>query len=226
MAGLDGPRLPPRSGGPARRLVVLLHGVGADGSDLIGLAPILAEALPDAAFVAPDAPAPCDMAPFGRQWFSLQDRSPARLAAGVRAAAPAFRAFLEGELARLSLPASALALAGFSQGAMMALHTGLRMDDPPAAILAYSGALLESPESLAAEVVAAGRAPRPPVLLVHGEADGVVPVAASRAAEAALRGAGVPVEALYIPGLDHTIDETGLSAGVAALQRAFATPGA
>jgi phospholipase/carboxylesterase len=228
MAGLDGPRLPPRSGGPARHLVALLHGVGADGADLIGLAPVLAEALPDAAFVAPDAPFPCDMAPFGRQWFSLQDRSPARLAAGVRAAAPALQSFLEDELARLSLPASALALGGFSQGAMMALHTGLRMAGPPAAILAYSGALLASPESLAAEVVAARRSPLPPVLLVHGESDGVVPVAASRAAEAMLRGAGVPVESLYIPGLDHSIEEAGLAAGIAVLRRAFAAraPGA
>jgi len=220
MAGLDGPRLPPRSGGPARQLVALLHGVGADGSDLIGLAPVLADALPDAAFVAPDAPSPCDMAPFGRQWFSLQDRSPARLAAGIRAAAPALQAFLEEELARLSLPASALALAGFSQGAMMALHTGLRMAEPPAAVLAYSGALLESPESLAAAVGAA-RAPPPPVLIVHGESDGVVPVAAGRMAEAALRGAGVAVEALYIPGLDHSIDGAGLAAGVALLKRAL-----
>ena len=95
MAGLEGPRVGPRSGGPARRLVVLLHGVGADGADLIGFAPVLAESLPDAAFVAPDAPFPCDMAPFGRQWFSLQDRNPARLAAGVRAVEPALRAFLE-----------------------------------------------------------------------------------------------------------------------------------
>lgn len=221
MAGLDGPRLPPRSGKPARQLVVLLHGVGADGSDLIGLAPVLAEALPDVAFVAPDAPFPCDMAPFGRQWFSLQDRSTARLAAGVQAVAPTLMAFLEEELARLSLPASALALAGFSQGAMTALHIGLRLAEPPAAILAYSGALLEAPESLAAEVASA-RAPRPPVLLVHGEADGVVPVGASRMAEAALRGAGVPVEALYVPGLDHGIDDTGLVAGVATLRRAFA----
>jgi phospholipase/carboxylesterase len=220
MAGLDGPRLPPRSGEPARQLVVLLHGVGADGADLIGLAPVLAEALPDASFAAPDAPFPCDMAPFGRQWFSLQDRSPARLAAGVRAVAPALLAFLEEELARLSLPASALALAGFSQGAMTALHTGLRLAEPPAAILAYSGALLESPESLAAEVATARKPP--PVLLVHGESDGVVPVGASRMAEAALRGAGVPVEALYIPGLDHGIDQTGLAAGVATLRRAFA----
>lgn len=227
MVGLDGPRLPPRSGGPARQLVVLLHGVGADGADLIALAPAVAEALPDAAFVAPDAPFPCDMAPFGRQWFSLQDRSPARLAAGVRAVAPAVQAFLESELSRLGLPASALALAGFSQGAMTALHTGLGMASPPATILAYSGALL-SPESLAADLAAAGAAAPPPVLLVHGESDGVVPVGASRMAEAALRGAGVPVEALYIPGLDHGIDDTGLAAGVAVLRRVFAigAPGA
>lgn len=224
MAHLDGPRLPPRSGGPARQLVVLLHGVGADGADLIGFAPALAQALPGAAFAAPDAPFPCDMAPYGRQWFSLQDRSPARLLAGVRAVEPALRGFLEAELSRLGLPASALALAGFSQGAMAALHAGLRMAAPPAAILAYSGALLATPESLAAEAVARA-APPPPVLLVHGEADGVVPVGASRVAEATLRAAGVPVEALYIPGLAHTIDETGLAAGTAALRRAFA-PGA
>ncbi len=219
MAGLDGPRLPPRSGGPARRLVVMLHGVGADGSDLIGLAPFFAEAFPDAAFAAPDAPFPCDMAAFGRQWFSLQDRDPARLAAGVRAVEPTLRAFLREELERLALPAPAMALAGFSQGAMTALHTGLRMDEPPTAILAYSGALL-SPESLAADLAATGAAP-PTVLLVHGESDAVVPVAASRMAASALRGAGVPVEALYIPGLDHSIDEAGLAAGVAALRAAF-----
>jgi phospholipase/carboxylesterase len=218
VAELDGPRLPPRSGGRARQLVVLLHGVGADGADLIGFAPALAQALPDAAFVAPDAPSPCDMADFGRQWFSLQDRSPARLAAGVRAAEPVLRAFLESELSRLSLPASALALVGFSQGAMTALHTGLRMAEAPAAILAYSGALL-APESLPAEIASR---PPPPVLLVHGEWDGVVPVGASRAAEVMLRAAGVPVEALYVAGLDHTIDDTGLAAGIAALRRAFA----
>ena len=220
MTGLDGPRLPPRSSGPARRLVVLLHGVGADGSDLIGLAPFFAEAFPDAAFAAPDAPFPCDMAAFGRQWFSLQDRDPARLAAGMRAVEPVVRAFLRDELQRLALPASALALVGFSQGAMTALHTGLRMAEPPAAILAYSGALL-SPESLVADRAATGAA-APPVLLVHGESDGVVPVAASRLAESALRAAGIPVEALYIPGLDHSIDGAGLAAGTAALSAAFA----
>jgi phospholipase/carboxylesterase len=215
MAQLLGPRFGPKAGGAARQLVVLLHGVGADGADLIGLAPAWATALPHAAFVAPDAPEPCDMAPYGRQWFSLQDRSPARLAAEVRRAAPVLDDFLEAELARLGLGADALALAGFSQGAMMGLFTGLRRPHAPAAILAYSGALA-APEMLAVEIKS-----RPPVLVVHGEADDIVPVAAGRAAEQALRAAGVPVEALYCPGLAHGIDEPGLAAGLRVLRAGF-----
>ena len=194
----------------------MLHGVGADGADLIGLADIWGRALPEAAFVAPDAPFPCDMAPYGRQWFSLQDRDPARMAAGVATAAPQVEAFLRAELDRLGLPPSALALMGFSQGAMTSLHAGLRGGVPPAAILAYSGALL-APDTLAAEI-----RQKPPVLLVHGEADGVVPAWASRFAESALQEAGVPVEALFLPQLDHGIEEQGLAAGARLLQRAFA----
>ncbi|NOG69144.1 alpha/beta hydrolase [Roseicella sp. DB1501] len=218
MVQLSGPRFGPLSKGPAQQLVVVLHGLGADGQDLIELAPHWAKALPDAAFVAPDAPDPCDMGPYGRQWFSLQDRQPARMAAGARAARGALDAFLDAELARLSLPGSALALAGFSQGCMMALYAGLRRAVPPAAILGYSGALV-APETLAAEMTG-----RPPVLLVHGEADDVVPAAASRAAESALRAAGVPVEALYRPGLAHSIDIVGIEAGARALKAAFAGP--
>jgi len=216
MAQLNGPRFGPKAGGAARQLVVLLHGLGADGSDLIELAPAWAEALPHAAFVAPDAPDPCDMAPYGRQWFSLQDRAPDRIAAGVRRAAPMLDAFLDAELARPGLDAGALALVGFSQGAMMALFTGLRRPVAPAAILAYSGALV-APESLVAEIAC-----RPPVLVVHGEADDIVPVAAGRGAEQALRAAGVPVEALYCPGLAHGIDQAGLAAGLRTLQNGFA----
>ena len=116
---LSGPELPPRAGGPPRQLVVLLHGVGADGNDLIGLAPALAERLPHAAFVAPDAPEPCDMAPYGRQWFSLRDRRPTALLAGAAASAPRLDAFLDRALARQGLAHHQLALLGFSQGTMM-----------------------------------------------------------------------------------------------------------
>ncbi|WP_135469879.1 alpha/beta hydrolase [Crenalkalicoccus roseus] len=216
MPRLEGPRFGPVAGGAPRQLVVLLHGVGADGADLIGLAPRWAETLPHAAFLAPDAPMPCDMAGFGRQWFSLADRDPERLAQGVRGVAPVVEALLRAELGRLGLPASALALMGFSQGAMTALHVGLRGGVSPAVILAYSGALL-APQRLAAEIRA-----RPPVLLVHGEADEVVPAWAGRFAESALREAGVPVESLFLPGLGHGVDEAGLAAGARMLRRAFA----
>ncbi len=213
------PRVAPKLG-PARQLIVLLHGVGADGHDLIDLAASWAPALPHAAFISPDAPEPYDMIPpgvahHGRQWFSLADRTPAVLEAGVAAARRPLDAVLDAELARLGLPPDAYALMGFSQGAMTALYVGLRRSTPPRAILAFSGALL-APQRLA-EATA-----RPPVLLVHGEADEVVPVAASRAAEQALRAAGVPVDALYVPRLGHGIDPSGLSAGGLFLQRAFA----
>jgi phospholipase/carboxylesterase len=215
MAQLDGLRFGPQSGRPPAQLVVLCHGVGADGHDLIDLGPLWSHALPDAVFVAPHAPAPHDAAPHGRQWFSVADRTPSVMEAGLRASVPALNRFVDAELARLGLPADAYALMGFSQGAMMALFTGLRRDPPPRAILAFSGALL-APDRLAAELRG-----RPPVLLVHGEADDVVPAALSRAAEAALRAARVPVEALYIPKLGHALDDVGLSTGALFLQKAF-----
>ena len=216
MAELDGPRWGPASGGAPKQLVVLCHGLGADGYDLIDLAPTWARALPDAAFAAPDAPDPCDLGPTGRQWWSVADRSPPVVEAGVRRAATFLNPFLDAELARLGLPPEAYALMGFSQGAMTALFTGLRRATAPRAILAFSGALI-APGSLAAELTH-----RPPVLLVHGEADEVVAVERSREAETALRAAGVPVEATYVPRLGHGIDDTGLAMGALTLQRGFA----
>ena len=208
---LDGPRWGPASGGPAKQLVVLLHGLGADGHDLIDLAPGWGEALPDAAFVAPDAPFPCDLAPYGRQWFSVQDRTPATIIAGVGAAMAPLNAFLDAELARLGLPGAALALMGFSQGAMMTLAAGLRRSPAPAA--AYSGRIaFPLPEDLSAA---------PPVLLAHGLADEVVPAAGSREAESALRAKGVDVQAVYSPRLGHGLDDAGMEAGLSLLQRAF-----
>ena len=141
------------------------------------------------------------------------------MAAGAAAARPLLDAFIDAELARLGLPPTAYAMAGFSQGAMMVLYAGLRRTAAPKAILAYSGALI-APGDLA------NRANNAPVLLVHGEADTVVPPMRSRAAESELRAAGVPVQAVFTPGLGHGIDAAGLAKGIAALQRAFGTTAA
>jgi phospholipase/carboxylesterase len=206
---LDGPRHGPGEG--ARALVVFLHGLGADGNDLISLAPLLEPLLPGSAFVSPHAPFPCDMAPMGRQWFSLQDRDADVLLAGVRAVAPSLDAFLDAELARHGLGDDRLALVGFSQGTMTALHTALRRPRPCALVVGYSGALLK-PEILGEEI-----ASRPPVLLVHGDADPVVPFEAMPLAEEAMQLNGVPVAAYRRPGLAHGIDQEGLQLGAAAL---------
>jgi len=216
MAELDGPRWGPASKGASTSIVFLLHGVGADGHDLIDLAPRWSQAVPDALFVAPHGPSPYQGAAFGRQWFDLTDRTPARMEAGLRAAVPALDAMIARECAAAGLPESHVMLMGFSQGAMTALFCGLRRATPPAAILAFSGLLL-SPETLGAEMRG-----RPPVLLVHGEADEVVPAAGSHRAERELRDAGVPVEAVYSPRLAHGIDDAGLAAGALFLQRAAA----
>ncbi len=212
MRALDGPRWGPASGNTPRQLVVLAHGLGADGHDLIDLGHSWAKALPDALFVAPDAPEPNDASAFGRQWFDLWDRSPPQLAASVAVAAADLIGFIDGELDRLHLPADAVALMGFSQGAMVSLHAGLHRAVPPRAILAYAGALLAPPPPTGT---------RPPVLLVHGEADGVVPSGASIDAAATLRAARVAVDLLTIPGLGHGLDDEGLSVGALFLQRAF-----
>ncbi len=142
---LDGPRLEPQAGGAARRLVVFLHGYGADGRDLIEIGRAWQPLMPDCAFVSPNAPEPCGQAPVGRQWFALTFRDPDERWIGVNKAAPVLERFLDAELARRALPPSALALVGFSQGTMMALHVGLRRATAPLAIVGYSGLLVEPP---------------------------------------------------------------------------------
>ena len=221
LLSLDGPSQPPAAGGKPRHIVILLHGLGADGSDLLGLAPYWARLLPHAVFLAPNAPFPCDMAPYGFQWFSLQDRTPEMILAGVRAAAPVLEGFIDETLAKHGLDERALALVGFSQGTMMSLHVGLRRKRPVAGILGYSGALVGA-EGLGTEIRA-----RPPVLLVHGDADEIVPVQAMDRAAAGLRAHGIAVETLRRPGLPHSIDEEGLTRGGAFLVKCLAAaPGA
>jgi phospholipase/carboxylesterase len=215
-SGLDGPRLP-AARGRADSLVVLLHGYGADGRDLIDLGEAWRDVLPSTAFFSPHAPEPCGMAPVGRQWFPLTFADPHERWRGVVGARPVLEAALDAELARLGLPPERLALVGFSQGTMMALHTGLRRLAGPAAILGYSGELV-GPERLAAEATAA-----PPILLVHGDQDDVIPVRALFAACEALAAAGRPSQFHLSPGLGHGIDEEGLRQGGLFLARALAT---
>jgi phospholipase/carboxylesterase len=210
---LTGPRHKPHDGGKPRQLVVLLHGVGADGNDLIGLAPYWAPMLPGAEFLAPDGPYPCDMAPFGRQWFSLQDRSSDAILAGVRATAPIVDAFLDEALAERGLQPAQLALVGFSQGTMMSLYVGPRRAAPLAGIVGYSGALIGA-DALPHELRSL-----PPVLLVHGDADEIVPPSTLPRAVSGLEAAGIAVESILCPGLAHGIDEAGLKRGIAFLRR-------
>jgi phospholipase/carboxylesterase len=157
-ADLDGPRIEPRAGGAARQLVVFLHGYGADGNDLIEIGRAWQPLMPHAAFVSPHAPHPCGQAPTGREWFPLTDRAQNERWRGVNSAAPVLDRFLDAELVRRNLPPSALALVGFSQGTMMALHVGLRRAIAPRAIVGYSGLLVTeadaTPESIEARCCA------------------------------------------------------------------------
>jgi phospholipase/carboxylesterase len=214
---LDGPKVAPKSGGAAKQLVVLLHGYGSNGEDLISLAPYWADRLPDAEFVSPNAPFPCAQNPFGGfQWFGLDERDAALMLGGTRAAATILDGFLDAALEQRGLDASRLALVGFSQGTMMALHVGPRRGIAPAAIVGYSGALIGA-AALGAELTS-----KPPVLLVHGTADPVVPFGAMGAAAQALQAAGMKVETIARPGLPHSIDPEGLARGGHFLQENFA----
>ncbi len=217
MAELDGPRLAPRSG-KARYLVVFLHGYGADGNDLIDIGRAWQSLLPDVAFVSPHAPRPCGQLPMGREWFPLTFREDEERWAGVNMAAPVLQNFLDAELARHALPPSALALVGFSQGTMMSLHVGLRRAVAPAAIVGYSGRLVV-PDDVAPERFATEVTSRPPVLLVHGDSDDLIPVQALFHAAQGLAALGVPAQWHISSGVGHNIDQEGLRQGGEFLSR-------
>ena len=212
MSTLDGPRVAPVRP-PATHLVVLCHGYGSDGNDLIGLAPHWRNALPGAAFVSPNAPE--RIAGAGYQWFPLSRIDPQETLRGTEGAAPKLNAFIDEELARLNLTGDKLALVGFSQGTMMSLYVGLRRNPAPAAIVGFSGMLVGG-ETL----------PRfdsaPPVLLLHGDMDQVIPPQALFMSANALGGAGVPVQWHMSKGLAHGIDPVGLALAGQFLADAFA----
>ena len=220
---LDGPRLEPR-GGEAKRLVVFLHGYGADGNDLIEIGRAWQNLLPDAAFVSPHAPEPCGQAPMGRQWFALTMRDPDERWRGVTKAAPVLEHFPDAELTRRQLPPSALALVGFSQGTMMALHVGLRRAVAPAAIVGYSG-LFVLPDKAEPAAVAAEIKSRPPVLLIHGDRDELIPPQALFHATQALAALDIAAEWHMSQGIGHGIDQEGLRHGGEFLARRFGLRG-
>ena len=201
--------------GEAGALVVFLHGYGADCADLLGLADPLAPHLPDTAFLAPDAPEPCSGNPFGRQWFPipwLDGSSEAAAAAGLESSSADLNAFLDARLEEAGLSPRSLALVGFSQGAMMSLHVAPRRSEAIAGIVAISGRLLR-PELLATEAVV-----KPPVLLVHGDADPVVPFEDMGKAGNALVGAGFETYGHVMKGTGHGIAPDGLSVALSFLK--------
>jgi phospholipase/carboxylesterase len=204
---LSGPELPPQSGDDAESLVIMLHGVGSNGDDLYGIAPLLADSLPNTHFCSPNAPFEFDMAPFGYQWFSLQEYTPQAMLTGARAAAPILNAFIDEKLEELGLDDSKLVLFGFSQGTMMALYTAFRRPQACAGVLGYSGALIGG-ELLGKELKSC-----PEVCLVHGEEDEVVPFDAMQSAAHTLASNGAKVITHPRPMLGHGIDPEAIDIG-------------
>ena len=207
---LSGPTLAPASG-PATHLVVLVHGYGADGNDLIGLAEHWRGLLPRIAFAAPNAPTRVPGSQ-GYQWFPISRIDPHEMKKGVEVAAPVLDEYLETELARLNLPPERLALVGFSQGTMLSLHLGLRRAVKPGAIVGFSGLLPGPPPELAEF---------PPILLTHGDQDQVIPPQALFLAAGQLGAAGAAVQWHLAPGMGHGIDPEGLMMAGAFLNLAF-----
>lgn len=223
---LSGPTLPAASG-TTKSVVILLHGYGADGNDLIGLAPHLARKLPDTAFYSPNAPYPCEMSPFGRQWFSLAEYDPEFLRRAPETMSGALKAMAQGAaksaayvddfidhvMGTHGVTADRVALIGFSQGTMMAFQSAPRRQDQIAGVIGFSGALLGE-DAFAAEIKS-----RPPMVLVHGTADPVVPIEASRLAKETLSANGIDVALHERAGLQHGIDEEGIDLATSFLTR-------
>lgn len=196
-------------------LVILTHGYGADGQDLIALAQEWQSDFPNTAFIAPDAPQVCEQSPFGRQWYSLREWSLEAMYQGAESVRTMLTEFIVAQATRFNVTMDRVVLLGFSQGTMVSLHAGLRMQDAPKGILAFSG-LLPGADKIAEEVIS-----KPEICLVHGHLDDVVPANFSIEAQKYLQAAGVETSLTVIPHLSHGIDGDGLSIGRSFLQKCF-----
>lgn len=208
---LTGPELLPKSGS-VKHVVILLHGVGSNGDDLVSLAPMIAPALPDTAFLGPNGAFAFDQAPFGYQWFSLRDRSLAAMRQGVNLPKPYLDAYIDAAKARFGVEDKDIILMGFSQGTMTALFVGLQRETPLAGIVGFCGALIGGDAITQTHT---------PVFLSHGEQDEVVPFAAMAVAKKELQEKGIAVETVARPYLGHSVDNEGLEAAVAFMRRQF-----
>jgi phospholipase/carboxylesterase len=213
-------RISPSAGGKAGHAVIFLHGLGDSGQGgLLSIGGMWQSSLPsDTEFFCPDAPFPYDMMPTPetggpRQWFSMKSFSPPAILQGARTAARYLNEYIDHVLTTRGLASNKLALVGFSQGTIMALYAALRRADQIAGIVGYSGLLIGG-ETLAADMKST-----PPVLLVHGTADDVVPFDFLAPSEATLKSAGVPITSVACPGTGHSIDETGLAEGLRFLKK-------
>jgi len=213
---IDGPFIAPKSG-PAKNLVVFLHGYGSNGDDLISIGQEWAPYLPDTAFVSPNAPEVCEIWSQGYQWFSIRAIDPDAFEREKQAekAMPALNAFLDAQMAKWGVAESHLLVAGFSQGAMMAMYTMPRRQKPCAGVIGYSGMLIEAEALKRPEMV------KIPVLAIHGDRDEVVPPASLEAIERGFSAAGYDVETVLRPGLGHGIDGFGLTRGLDFVKECF-----
>jgi len=202
-----------------KQLVILLHGLGADGFDLISLAPHFAKVLPSARFISPNAPEICDMAPpgmqTGYQWFSLQHRTEEVMLAGARSCEPILNQFIDEQLEKYSLDENKLALVGFSQGTMVSLFVAARRKAAIAGIVGFSGRLIGQ------EVLEDEISSRPPAVLINGAQDELVPVEQQSIAINKLREVGVKAEGYIQPNLGHSIDDKGIQIGCDFLKKIF-----
>jgi len=216
---LQGPELSPQSGNKPKQLVIFLHGYGSNGDDLISLSPEYKDILPDAHFISPNAPYKCEMSPpminNSFQWFSLISHDPVDMYEGAISASQILNDFIDEQLERFDLSEKDLTLIGFSQGTMMSLHVGLRREKQLAGILGYSGSLLEA-EPLEDHIKS-----KPPICLVHGIIDPIVPFISMSNAENTLEKLSVDIETHARPMLAHGIDFDGIKIGRKFLKKIY-----